>query len=355
MKRATPCYDIHEACRSFGLDPDEWSGTMRVYCVGKTGEALFSLGLVPGLRYLLPRARLAWHVAPHYQPAFKLVEATWQPDEVHDHQLPPGTDSWAERVRRAAVGEGLQDCERIVGIVFDEERNEIACNLYRTHFWYFWDDQRAGRRTPFYLAFAEAAGLPVPLYEPPRPIERQQDGGIVLAFPTANEHSKLRILPLTPAEWGRLADAAEAAELAPVATGRPEDGRPEMPGWTWDESTGVAPVLAAVARSQWTFGLNSGIVFSALLLGPWTGHVSMVDPQAMPIYDWSWMHGVVDGTRHRRIAVHPVREREKIARWLVNDEMRRALVSRRVPDDALAKMRAQRDAFDAWLRKEYRR
>lgn len=353
MKRLTPCHNVTDALRSFGLDPDTWTGTYRCYVVGKTGEALFSLGCVPGLRYLLPKARLVWHLADHYAPVVDFVDELYRPDAVEGIALPAGT-SWAEQIRKAVVHEGALDCERLIGIGYDEDRDELATNAYRTHSWYWWDSQVAGRRTPFYLMFAEALGLPVSLYERPRSSGRLHDGNIALAFPTANVHSRIRQLPVSPATWEKIADRALDAELVPVATGRREDGALEMPGWTWDDAPGVRPVLHAITKAQWVVGLNSGIVFAALLLAPGSGYVSMVDPQDMLLYSFDSMHGIVDGTRHRQRRVHPLRDGAKIEAFML-EEATRALSSRRLSESDVAAALDQRAAFDRWLREEYRR
>jgi hypothetical protein len=314
VKRLAPCHDVTDALRSFGLDADTWTGTYRCYVVGKTGEALFSLGCVPGLRFLLPKARLVWHLADHYAPVVDFVDELYRPDAVEDIALPD--EEW-----------GALDCGQLIGIGYDEKRNELAANAYRTHSWYLCDPQLADRRTPFYLMFAKALGLPASLYERPRSSARLYDGSIALAFPTANVHSRIRQLPVSPAVWATIADRAQDAKLAPVATGRRDDGAPEMPGWAWDDSPGVAPVLHAITRAQWVVGLNSGIVFAALLLGPGSGHVSMIDPLDMLLYRFGEMHGIVDGARHRQTRVHPLRDSAKIEAFVL-EESSRALVER---------------------------
>lgn len=303
MKCRTPCHDVTDALRSFGLDADTWTGTYRCYVVGKTGEALFSLGCVPGLRYLLPKARLVWHLADHYAPVVDCVDPLYRPDAVETH-------------------EGALDCGRLVGIGYDEKHNELMANAYRTHSWYRCDSQLAARRAPFYLMFAEALGLPTALYERPRSSGRLHDGKIALAFPTANVDSRIRQLPVSPATWATLAQRAQDAGLAPIATGHRDDGVPEMPGWTWDDSPGIAPVLGAITKAQWVVGLNSGIVFAAILLGPSNGYVSMVDPLGMLLYQFGGMHGVVDGARHRQTHVHPLRDTAKIEAFMLEESSR---------------------------------
>lgn len=354
LHRTTPCFNVTDALRARGIDAQTWPGTYHVYVVGKTGEALFSLGCVPGLRYLLPRARLIWHLAEHYAPVIDFVDPLYRPDAIEGIALPPSAEGWAEQIRLAVVHEGILSCERIIGIVYDDARDELATNVYRTHAWYWWDPQAAGRRTPFYLCFAEAMGLPVALYERPRSVGRLSDGNIALAFPTANVHSKIRKLPIKPATWARLARMAEDAGLAPIATGRSDDGAIEMPGWTWDDSVGVTPVLHAIHGAQWVLGLNSGIVFAALLLGPGSGHVSMVDPQGMLLYSFGAMPGIVDPNRHRQVSVHPLRNAPKIEAFLL-EEANRAMPSRRLSEKEVNTMIEQRADFERWLREEYRR
>lgn len=271
-----------------------------VYIVGKTGEVLYSTGLIPALRARLPKAKLIWHVAEHYQPVLAFVEEPCRPDEVRAHVLPEHEDA-AEAVR-LAVTEGPHTLR---GLVWGGD-GILRANLYRTHPWYGRDPQKSLRRAPFWEHFAEAAGLPQGVWTPPGTFRRQGSGTTVLALPTANVHSRLRVLPAVSTTWSTIAQAAVARGFDVVANGHPADPLPEpMPGWPWRSPKGVVGLLELLRDAHWVIGLNSGATFAHLLLGPQDHHTSMLDPQGLALYRFDLMGQIVNRHRHRQLDYHP--------------------------------------------------
>jgi hypothetical protein len=290
--------DVRDVLRQQDRDPATWDGTYFVHIAGKTGETLYSFGMVPALRELLPCARLVWRVARHYAPVVARVTGPFQPEiqwleDEHDHDV----SNFSERIRQQAVE------DQPIGIRMTG--NDLHVNLYRTHFWYSRDTETSGKWIPFYLAFCEAAGVPVDMWRVPETIRLRQ-GDVALAFPTANEHSpRVRELGYGADVWASLAQLARRYGCEPIANGRPGDGNVTLPGWESHDALGIERVLDWISRAQWVVGLNSGIVFAAMLLGPESGGIYMVDPQNLPIYFFAAMPQVCDPARHVQVFQHP--------------------------------------------------
>lgn len=267
------------------LDPLTWEGTYHAYIIGKTGEVLFSLGIIPALRHKLPLATLVWHVATKYQKVIDLVLQDFAPDEVEDHVL-LGED-YSEAVR-IAVTEGAH---ALTGISFDKSKQNLCVNLYRTHHWYRNDPDVSHRKLCFYRAFTEAVGLdPTGYYELPEVVQTSVVGTLALVLPTANVHSRLRDLrDVKPGTWKKIATLCETRGLVPLANGYAPDGKLDMPGWKWCEEEGIGFLLDRLSEAAWCVGLNSGAVFAHRILGPEGCATSMLDPQSRSIYDIAYM------------------------------------------------------------------
>ncbi len=287
--------DVYEAIRLLaGVDPSTWTGTLHLHLGGKTGETLYACGCIPALRETLPRARLALYLHPHYLGVVPGIAPQAQPDEVWGYPGPWGPGTVAEQVllclRRVMTQQGRK---------FWGGPEGVHVCLYAGHGRYL---------APFYLQFARSAlGLPRgawqrPTWQPTRRLTALDD--LALVFPTANEHSgTTRGLPVTPPQWGVLAAELRKRGLHPVATGNPDDGRPEMPGWSWLETGDVTRVLELLTRARVVVGPNSGITWASLLIAP--GAVTMFDWQRTHerLYEFPMCieDGVVDPARHFQI------------------------------------------------------
>jgi hypothetical protein len=275
---------VRQVC---GVEPASWRGTLHLHLGGKTGETIYASGCFPAIRQVAPFARIALHLHPHYLPVVPGLEQ--RPDEAIGYEPPFPEPTVALQVT-GCLRRIIEGRPRWWGDISD-----LHTSLYMGH------GAVAG---PFYRQFHRSAlGLPQgswrrPGWDPPAVESDLGDRGLALVIPTANEHAGIRELPVGPADWRELAAEVRARGLLPAATGHPDDGCPDMPGWTWIHTGNVISVLELLYYARRVVGPNSGIVWSALLLCP--GRVTMFDWQRTHerLYDFADCPEVVDQARH---------------------------------------------------------
>lgn len=252
--------------------------SLHLHLPGKTGEVLAALGLVPALRLALPeKTVVVLHTLPHYVPLATQVDHRQRPDRVEAIELAPMAHSFADTVAVTAFDHGFPG----FGVFGDELH--VCLNRTHPHFLH----GGAVSHPPFIGAFADAVGVHRAAWEPPAWVPTAS-GTSALALPTANAHSsKRRRLPLYPADWKALATVLRVRGLRPLATGHPSDGKPELPGWDWEDLSLIETVTVAVSAA-FVVGHNSGITWTATLAG--SGDVVMLDdaphePAVAALYD----------------------------------------------------------------------
>lgn len=238
-------------------EPLTWDGEYHIHCVGKTGELIYLSGALPDLREQAPRARLVLHTMEAYRPVVEGLHERFD-GAVYWH-LVSGAGSLSDQVTthysmshagwiRAYEGGGLQVHAYWTHAHHARRLNQPPC--------------------PFPVAFAQAlgarhyrwpSGWGVAVGDEPR--------SIALALRTANYGSSMRgRVPFSDEQWGLLAAALRLRGLRPMMTGRADDGPTvPAPGWEWLEGD-VTVALESVKRSGYVLGLNSGMVFAALVL-----------------------------------------------------------------------------------------
>lgn len=276
-----PC-DIEKVVAVVSSDPRRWAGEVRVYIAGKTGEVLFSCGLIPALRQVLPRATLTWVVGAHYHPVFDFVRPDCRPDAVETYPVPT-TGTLASRISTAVVSDPFA----FRGIALDRDlpawQDVIRVNLYRTHPWYSADKQKSPLHLPFYKMFAEALGLPKTCWR--NPATAYAAPTMPVAFVSGDEHARLARVPLMGETWARIGPG--------LGIGHSDDGDFDIAGWTKYRGLDLGYVLEQLSYASFVIGPNSGIVFAALLLTAPKVPVVMIDSVCAPRYEWSRMPEVV--------------------------------------------------------------
>lgn len=248
---------LDQAIRDLGREPATWDGELRVHTHGKTGEALFLTGAFPAVRKVAPRCRIVVQTYPHYVPVFR--GAVHRPDrvELHAPDAPLLSRRWFFGLR--ASGDALET------------------NAFSAH--PIMGNAETGA-TPFYRLFSEALG--VDAYEAPEwhwpekteEMRRRMGGRVALAVPLSVNGR----VHAAPGEWAETAASLEGRGIAPFVCTHPHDVHDawrETPGWAPLETTDVSEVLSSLPLCTHVLGVNSGLVFAALLLSP--GRVTMLD------------------------------------------------------------------------------
>ena len=286
-----------EAVRSgLGVSPGSWAGDLNVVAPGKAGEVLFLTGALPALRRQLPKATITLHTLAPYVPVALGASARF--DEVRPLEVPGGPDLLAQRVSAAVYDHAYPG--------YGVFRDQLWVSAFRAH---PWSPVRPSgvKPGPFFFSFCDALGCSRDQYVLPGWAASPDGAPLALAFPTTNIHSSRRgRLPFSPRQWEELAARARVKGLEPVATGRPEDGDLELPGWEWRDA-GIEEVLSLLGRSAFVLGGNSGITFAACALSP--GRVLMLDEigSAAPdlLYDFTGMHRFFDLSRCLQLRLCP--------------------------------------------------
>lgn len=298
MLSLTPRRPIAHAVSTFyGKGSSRWKGPLHIRCVGKTGETLYAHGVIPALRQVLPQAQIVWHSLERYLPVRHRLLPEFHAD-VYTPLEPGEGETTALIVQDTVIKHAHSG--------YDVRDDGLWVDIYRTHPWYVWDvaARAVGNQgLPFYRLFATAVGLLPGDYRFPQPVERIRGYRVALVLPATNEHCAVRSLRFSPKLWKQLAKRWYNLGLQPVVNVFCEDAQCDPAildaGFTPNTGTGYDTVLDLVSHAGVVLGLNSGMTFAHMLLGPQNAETFMVDPQGMPIYSFARMRGLVGEKRHQ--------------------------------------------------------